>query len=655
MQRRHSKKLLVIILGGLTLCFLLFVITILYGRLGSISTTNDSRQSSIELHSIYTAFDVTVDTEKGHIGYADKDNLVIITDKGLPFKKMTYGNPSYELIAFDIGTHKWWAFDSSSMSFHVFNQDGNLVNVIAPLIPDLLRANFLKVHNDQYLLLAGENMHHEGTIWLYDLTTQTVTSYEPNGTVLSMLLTDNQTLVSLIASSTGLRVEWYNICTGITFKELEIETSFAASIGLDLDGNLFYTTNHSLYRAHDSEQVIVGHLQSIAKTVHNEIDIKIFPSHNGCYVWVRGENNISFIPYYTQDQDTGAIVVDASFYVPAAMSIFDKTGNKLDFRDQGIVSAEQYLSLMLSRDSSVDVYMLRSYNGSESRFIIEKGYYEDLKQSPIISADAQTWFSQLYQDSSQDGRLFGYPYGVAFQMLSINPTELDKLGIVLPQRQLTWHELLDLLEPYSGHRPFPLIVNPTHLIQLILWQAYNAPREEFVNAATEALDVLDRCRKLGMFSLSPAEYMSSYQFIDNFAMRIDLNTLGGNNVYPFIPVPSLASSSCGTPIWYDWLLINPYSTHKKQAFDYIEAHALAHTEGGLQWSAVLAPDPDLYPRFSKEWHDDYAAIMAHSTAYLVYPLEEDFMEICKKFTSMQISKNDALAQIVEKYSIAMAE
>src|SRR5699024_7579442 len=96
---------------------------------------------------------------------------------------------------------------------------------------------------------------------------------------------------------------------------------------------------------------------------------------------------------YTQGNKTNsALVVDSSFYVPAATSLYEESGNRVELRDQGIVSSEQYLTMMLSEDASVDVYMLPSYFGAEASSIIEKGFYEDLMQSPIIAEDASTWF-----------------------------------------------------------------------------------------------------------------------------------------------------------------------------------------------------------------------------------------------------------------------
>ena len=341
--------------------------------------------------------------------------------------------------------------------------------------------------------------------------------------------------------------------------------------------------------------------------------------------------------------------------IPAAMSIYEESGNRIDFRDQGIVSSEQYLTMMLSEDASVDVYSLKSYFGAEASSIIEKGFYVDLMQSPIIAKDAGTWFESIREDSTHNGEMFGYPYGVSFQMLEYQPDTLKEYGIELTNQEITWNELLDLLEPFRGQKPFPLIVNPTDLMQLLLWQAYSAGEQNFEIALEEALQVLARCKDLGMCDLSPAEYAQTYQFSDEFGMRIELNTVGGDMERPFIAVPSLENSQCGTPVWYDWLLINPYSGQKDKAMEFLEAHAIAHKNGAMEWTAVLAPIPEQYPHLSEEWLAHYEQLISHSTAYIAYPLEYDYFRICEQYLAGQITMEDALGEMVQKYHLAENE
>ncbi len=654
-MKRNSQKMLFVAVVLLVLICALVVVPLSASRPKvNDNTTENTAEETILLNSVHAVYDVTVAAKQNQIGYADQDVLVITTLDGREIQRMSYGVPSYELIAYDRAAQKWWGFDSLTNSFHIFSDEGEFIAKLEPKISDVSTTDLFKVHNDQYLLLSGGSQQHSGKIWVYDLKAETGYQYEPNGMVTSIQLLDDNMLVAMISGTTGMYLEWYNIETQKTERQMTLNTNLAASIGVSPNEELYYIASRSVYRISGNDQEIVGYLPGSANTTYSEKGLRIFPSVNGCYVWTNGQNCLSYISFI-EEEHAGGLVVDASFYVPAAMKIYQRDGSKVDFRDRGIVSAEQYLTLMLSKDSSVDVYMLRSYVGSEARSIIAKGFYEDLAQSEIISFDTQTWFDRLYQDSSYDGKMFGYPYGVSFQMLLCNQKELDRIGLELPPKQLTWNELLDLLEPYSGQKPFPLIVNPTQLTQLILWQAYNAPSDKFAVAAEEALSILQRCNDMGMYDLPAAEYMRAYQFGENYALKIELNTLGSNNETPFVPVPMLENSSCGTPIWYDWLLINPFSSHKQEAFRYIEAHSQAHAEGDMQWSAVLSPNIELYPRFSEEWMSRYQYIMDHSSAYLVYALEDDFIEICNKFLQGQITQADALAQMLEKYTIAANE
>lgn len=651
-NKRHRRRCELCVVF---ICFLMMLLSACTANNGGHSANDTDQNRNILLKSEFSVFDVSVNIAEDEIGYADKEWIVVTDSNGKQLHKLSHENPFYELIAYDTASHKWWGFDTLTNTFHVFSQAGEFIEVIDIQLDEIMAMDMFKVYGDKYLLLAGESNQHEGRIWIYDLESRRVEYYEPNGMVVSLLLAEGDMLVSLLSSSNGLHVEWFDLKSQTVSKSLELRTYLAASLGIAPSGELYYATNRSIYSASDDEQALVGHLSGNTENVFSELGLRIFPTNGGCYTWINGEEQISYIPFTPKTGIDQTLVVDASFYVPAAMTNYTATGNTIDFRDRGISSTAQYQTLMLSKDSSVDVYMLRSYSGAEARSIIQKGFYEDLSKSEIISNDAASWFGRIFQDSSFDGKLFGYPYGVSFQMMSINPDELSNLGIVLPDEQLTWNELLDLLEPYRGKKPFPLIVNPTHLTQLILWQAYSAPQDLFVAAAEEALQVIERCKALGMYDLSPSAYMSSYQFIDNFAMKIDINTLGGNNEQPFVSVPSLANSPCGTPIWYDWLLINPYSTRKEQAFGYIEAHVKAHAEGGMQWTAVLSPNEALYPRFTAEWMNNYSEIMNNSTAYLVYELENDYVEICQKFIAGQITREDALEQMVNKYMIAQSE
>lgn len=655
MKAIRKKNLRWLMIGILAVCLIAAILIYVIKNNTKSEDSSSGLSSNISLHSEFFTFDVAMNPYNEQIGYADKEYLCVTSFSDKQIHKMRQADPFYELIAFDSEDKLWWGFDSLNRSFHVFSDTFEYIKTIEPDLSDVLALDIFKVHKSRYLLLAGESQQHEGRIWICDLTNDTLTQYKPNGMVISFLASNDSTLVALLSTSGGPCIEWYNVAEECVEKTLALNTSFAACLGIDRNNDLYYATNRSIFRVSDKEQDIVCHFPSSVETAYNELNIRIFPVTNGCYVWIRDADDISYIPYFKDETENNALVVDASFYVPTAMSIYESTGKQVEFRDHGIVSAEKYLTLMLSQDSEVDVYMLRSYNGAEARSIIEKGFYEDLNQSEIIAADASKWFERIYKDSTSNEKLFGYPYGVAFQIVSYKPEELERIGLSLPDRAMTWNEFLDLLEQYGGQKPFPLIVNPTHLTQLVLWQAYNSNSDSFKAAIEEALLVLNRCKELGMYDLSPSEYVRTYQFVDNYAMRIDINTLGGINELPFMPVPTLTNSQCGTPIWYDWLLINPYSEQKKEAFAYIEAHAHAHIAGGLEWSSVLSPITEYYPRFSNEWLSNYSDVMEHSSAFLAYALEEDFMSVSNKYIAGKLTLSDAINQMVDKYSIAMNE
>lgn len=610
---------------------------------------------TISLNRASRVFDVAVNPHAEQIGYADQGHITILSSSGEQVGTLSHGEPAYERIAFDPRAEKWWGYNSVDESFHAFSKDFAFVESIHLDIPDLKTIDLFKVHNDRYILLSGANAQNNEAIWIYDIANSNYSSYEPNGLVLSLCFVDEDTLASLISSSTGVHIDLYNVSAQTVEGTIDVITNFAITLGVAPDGKIYYASNRGIYQANEDDHKNVGYIDSIPENAYNETMLKIFPLSDACYVWVNGNEYIECIEYAQKNKTNSVLVVDAPFYIPAAMSIYEESGNRIDFRDQGIVSSEQYLTMMLSEDASVDVYSLKSYFGAEASSIIEKGFYVDLMQSPIIAKDAGTWFESIREDSTHNGEMFGYPYGVSFQMLEYQPDTLKEYGIELTNQEITWNELLDLLEPFRGQKPFPLIVNPTDLMQLLLWQAYSAGEQNFEIALEEALQVLARCKDLGMCDLSPAEYAQTYQFSDEFGMRIELNTVGGDMERPFIAVPSLENSQCGTPVWYDWLLINPYSGQKDKAMEFLEAHAIAHKNGAMEWTAVLAPIPEQYPHLSEEWLAHYEQLISHSTAYIAYPLEYDYFRICEQYLAGQITMEDALGEMVQKYHLAENE
>ena len=610
---------------------------------------------TISLNRASRVFDVAVNPHAEQIGYADQGHITILSSSGEQVGTLSHGEPAYERIAFDPRAEKWWGYNSVDNSFHAFSKDFAFVESMQLETPDLRTIDLFKAHNNRYILLAGVNAQNNEAIWIYDIANSNYSSYEPDGLALSLSFVDEDTLASLISSSSGVHIELYNVSAQAVEGTIDVSTNFAIALGVGPDGKIYYASNRGIYQANEDDHKNVGYIDSIPENAYNETMLKIFPLSDACYVWVNGNEYIECIEYAQKNKTNSVLVVDAPFYIPAAMSIYEESGNRIDFRDQGIVSSEQYLTMMLSEDASVDVYSLKSYFGAEASSIIEKGFYVDLMQSPIIAKDAGTWFESIREDSTHNGEMFGYPYGVSFQMLEYQPDTLKEYGIELTNQEITWNELLDLLEPFRGQKPFPLIVNPTDLMQLLLWQAYSAGEQNFEIALEEALQVLARCKDLGMCDLSPAEYAQTYQFSDEFGMRIELNTVGGDMERPFIAVPSLENSQCGTPVWYDWLLINPYSGQKDKAMEFLEAHAIAHKNGAMEWTAVLAPIPEQYPHLSEEWLAHYEQLISHSTAYIAYPLEYDYFRICEQYLAGQITMEDALGEMVQKYHLAENE
>lgn len=100
------------------------------------------------------------------------------------------------------------------------------------------------------------------------------------------------------------------------------------------DGKIYYASNRGIYQANEDDHKNVGYIDSIPENAYNETMLKIFPLSDACYVWVNGNEYIECIEYAQKNKTNSVLVVDAPFYIPAAMSIYEESGNRIDFRDQ---------------------------------------------------------------------------------------------------------------------------------------------------------------------------------------------------------------------------------------------------------------------------------------------------------------------------------
>ena len=115
------------------------------------------------------------------------------------------------------------------------------------------------------------------------------------------------------------------------------------------------------------------------------------------------------------------------------------------------ISTKEYTtklnSMLMSGDSSFDIYLLTSYIDIPS-YYIKKGVYEDLRSYPVVSEKFDDMFEGIEKLCSYNGALFGVPVGIhnSDTVYQLNIEMLEEFKLEMPAYDWTWSDF----EKYAG-------------------------------------------------------------------------------------------------------------------------------------------------------------------------------------------------------------
>ena len=125
------------------------------------------------------------------------------------------------------------------------------------------------------------------------------------------------------------------------------------------------------------------------------------------------------------------------------------------------ISSKEYTtklnSMLMSGDSSFDIYLLTNYIDIPS-YYIKNGVYEDLQSYPVVSEKFDDMFDGIEKLCSYNGALFGVPVGIhnSETVYQLNTEMLEKLKLEMPAYDWTWSDF----EKYAGD----ITANGTHFM-----------------------------------------------------------------------------------------------------------------------------------------------------------------------------------------------
>lgn len=113
--------------------------------------------------------------------------------------------------------------------------------------------------------------------------------------------------------------------------------------------------------------------------------------------------------------------------------------------------------MLMSGDSSFDIYLLTTYSDIPS-YYIKKGVYEDLNNYPVVSKKFDDMFEGIEKLCSYNEALFGVPVGIhnSETVYQLNTEMLEKLKLEMPAYDWTWSDF----EKYAGD----ITANGTHFM-----------------------------------------------------------------------------------------------------------------------------------------------------------------------------------------------
>ena len=149
------------------------------------------------------------------------------------------------------------------------------------------------------------------------------------------------------------------------------------------------------------------------------------------------------------------ITVRGGGYSDAIMSAYYSFGNTHGdvavILDQSYMQPSEIIESMMSRDPSVDVYMM-SVASQAYDALYNRGYMVELDNEEIVSA-VEEMYPAIQEVLTRDGEIVAIPLNLYGWTLGLDYEGFEKLGIAREDVPDNWSELLDLLEELPDMLP----------------------------------------------------------------------------------------------------------------------------------------------------------------------------------------------------------
>lgn len=312
-------------------------------------------------------------------------------------------------------------------------------------------------------------------------------------------------------------------------------------------------------------------------------------------------------------------LVISGYYEDDVSRLFmqEHPGILLEFADDKFFDSESLKQSILTGDGSSDIYTIDNDWGLQN--LAEKGFTVDLSGQEHIASACESWYPQIREALSHDGRVIAYPVALSMELWGVNRTLENKMDdLAEPVNGL---ELVQSLAKAEALRD-ELGVNYVMEVPQKAWLIRRLIRQELVVgekkqtrpdfSRPEILETLDAIRTLP--ESEPLDEWA-YDLVMQMPTYLSLSEdpLDSLSAYRLIcPVSMSGEPAAETRLTV--MIVNPNSARIDAALEYLAFRA-EHEESRLRY--LLSPDLS-----EPIENPEYASLVKERRAHLAQ-LEED--------------------------------
>lgn len=255
-------------------------------------------------------------------------------------------------------------------------------------------------------------------------------------------------------------------------------------------------------------------------------------------------------------------------------------------------STDTLLQSMMNRDSSVDIYALRS-NESALQALLNRGYVAELEGSEVISTAMAEMYPYIQDACMKDGHIYALPIEGYSDAMGINVNCLKKLGYTEEDIPTNWVDLLKLIgdiadsgrleempeitvgDPYYTRTWYRESMFTRMIEDFFLWLDQD---EENVKRSSEVLMQLCSAfeavnwdglgypeeQEDGMYDYSEENILLQQQSMYITSLQYATESV------QMLPLAMVPGEEPLMGIQMEFAIINPFSEHKDEAIQYLE-------------------------------------------------------------------------------------